>query len=326
MTLPPTARPAREPHAPSTWDGLADHPEFRAALDRVCRSVLGWGPPRKIRITTLKAHPHRRTFEIAVATAGSWRALIGKAYAWDRSDLFAALEAVHAAGLGVPRPLARVPALALRLEEKVAGPSAQEVLLTAARQEQLAAARRCGEWLARFQAAAPCLPGRQPDLAVEPARWRAWADQIARFGEPLAAKAALLCRRLEAALPAAHAVGPCAAHGSFIPEHVILAGPRTVAIDLDYYGVADPARDAAWFVVSLERLALKRLGAFHGLAAAAEEFRRAYVAAGGRGTGRRASFYRAVECLDRGRRDLVGRRPPARDWAEVMLDEGLRAL
>ena len=34
----------------------------------------------------------------------------------------------------------------------------------------------------------------------------------------------------------------------------------------------------------------------------------------------------AVECLHRVKRDLTGRTPPAYEWAETMLDEGLEAL
>ena len=38
------------------------------------------------------------------------------------------------------------------------------------------------------------------------------------------------------------------------------------------------------------------------------------------------SFYKALECLHGAKRDVTNQSPPARDWAEIMLDEGLRAL
>ena len=37
------------------------------------------------------------------------------------------------------------------------------------------------------------------------------------------------------------------------------------------------------------------------------------------------SFYKALECLHGAKRDVINQSPPARDWAEIMLDEGLRA-
>src|SRR5207244_653947 len=70
----------------------------------------------------------------------------------------------------------------------------------------------------------------------------------------------VLLRDLEAAIPTPGSFEPCAGHGSYMPEHVILSGRRTMVIDLDEYDVADPARDLAWFIVSLERLGLKKRG------------------------------------------------------------------
>jgi len=97
-------------------------------------------------------------------------------------------------------------------------------------------------------------------------------------------------------------------------------------IDLDEHDVADPGRDVAWFVVSLQRLALVHRGAFHALDGPGRHFLESYLSAGSGGATAHYPFYRALECLHRARRDLWKRVPPVREWAEIMLDEGLRAL
>jgi hypothetical protein len=317
--------------APRVSDVL-ERPELREELERLCRSEWRWGVPRQIRVRVRKAHTRRCTFEITVQTAHARRTLIGKAYARNRADIFQAMEAFVRAGFGpdgefsIPQPLAFLAALGVRLEEKVAGPSAKDVLLTGDRAQHAAVARRCAGWLARFQAAAPRRLGKRIDPAAEVARCETWTEEIVRWGEPLAGKARALLTGLQRDLPATVAEETCATHGSYIPDHVILSGPRTVAIDLDEYGVADPAREVAWWVISLQRLALKSLGSFHALDHVAEEFLHAYRASG-RGDGLpRYGFYRAVECLHRGRRDLLGRSPPAPEWTATMLDQGLEAL
>lgn len=306
--------------------------EFRAALDRLSRDDWQWGTPRVVHVHILKAHRYRCAFEVTVETERGPHALIAKAYSRDRADLHRAMEIFAQAGLGpeaefsIPRPLANMPALALRLEEKVSGPSAQEIFLRGAAPERIAAARRCGRWLAHFQAAAPAGLGKVIDLDHERGRWKTWTDEVASFGEPLAGKARRLLDRLEAAAPVFSYPDRCAAHGSYIPDHVLLGLRRTTAIDLDQYGVADPAREVGWFIISIQRLALKHWDALHRLDDAVEAFVTAYRA-GGRGDAvARAGFYRAVECLHRGRRDVVARTPPARAWAERMLDEALGVL
>ena len=105
-----------------------------------------------------------------------------------------------------------------------------------------------------------------------------------------------------------------------------MSGPRTTVIDLDEYDVADPGRDVAWFVVCLQRLALVHLGSFHALDGPAQHFQESYLSAGNGGVPPHYPFYRALECLHRARRDLYKRVPPVPEWAEIMLDEGLRAL
>lgn len=133
-------------------------------------------------------------------------------------------------------------------------------------------------------------------------------------------------RRLEGAAPAPSTAGYRAAHGSYMPDHVILSGRRTTAIDLDEFGVADPSRDLAWFIVSLQRLALKEHASLRSFDGAVQHFLGAYTARAGQGAAANLPFYRAMECLHRARRDLVKRRPPVREWAELMMDEGASVL
>lgn len=305
-------------------------PELREEVDRLCRSQWGWGAPREVRIDVLKPHQRRCVMEISIQAENRRQKLIGKAYQRDRSDVYLAMNAIRDAGFGpeaefsIPQPLAHLAALGVRLEEKVSGLSARDILLKGDGPEGVAAARRCAAWLARFQATAP--PLGAPTPGTEPERWRGWIAELAARGEPLAGKARMLLQRLNAAMPRSGTEGYRAAHGSYIPNHVILNERRTVAIDLDRYGIADPAREAAGFGVSLQRLALKELGSFQALEGPAEAFLSAYIAATGRVGLPHYGFYRAVECLLRARRDVHGRTPPAIGWAEMMLDEGVRAL
>ena len=308
-----------------------DQEEVRNELGRLCSSERHWGGLQELRIQALRSHRKRATFEIAVKTDSGWHGVIGKVYAPDRADIFRAMEAFGQAGFGpeaefsIPQPFVHLPSLGVRLEEKVPGPSAKDTFLTGSPSERTAAAERCGRWLARFHTAAPRL-GREADLGEMSSRCQRWTDELARSGGAIARKSEELFRKLQAAAPPAGAVPYCAGHGSYIPDHVILSGRRTATIDLDEYDVADPSRDVAWFTVSVRRRALTHLGSLDLLDGAVEEFVRAYVAAGRRRAIAHLAFHTAVECLHRARRDAGSEAPLGREWAEIMLDEGLRAL
>ena len=317
--------------AVSRFAAVLDQGEFRSELDRLCVSEWHWGAPQAVRTQPLKWHRERGTFEIAVETETGWHGVIGKVYDVDRAGVFRTMEAIWRAGFGpeaefsIPQPFVYLPSVRVLLEEKVQGPSAKESLLNGTPHERIAAAERAGQWLARFHTAAPRL-GDAMDIRGKFSRFQQWTDRIMSFGQPLADKGARLFRELEAAAPAPGTVEYCAGHGSYIPEHVFLSGRRTAVIDLDEHDIADPGRDIAWFVVSLQRLALVHLGAFHALDGPARHFLESYLSAGSGGVTAHYPFYRALECLHRARRDLCKRVPPVRKWAEIMLDEGLRAL
>lgn len=315
------------------WSEVADPETLDAALRRL-PDAWELGPTRVVQVRLIKPHQRRCVFQAVLETGSGPRTLIGKAYSRDRSDIADAMAAFSAAGCGpeaecsIPRLYAYLPTLAVRLEEKVEGPSAEARMLQGTAAERADAARRCGRWLGEFQGRAPVLAeGKAVDFERERQRWRTWSEELAGLGGRLALEAPRLASALEAAIPPAGSFTPVAAHGGYIAEHVILRGPtRTVAIDLDGYGAADPDREVAWFVISLQRSALKELGALNALNHRVKEFTRAYREASGRGILPRAGFYRAMECLHRGHRDAFGRVPPAQDWAELMVDEGLRAL
>ena len=305
--------------------------DFHAELHRLFRSA-GWAqtlPAMRLRV--LKAHKDRCTFEVSLDTEHGWQSLIGKVHEGDRSDVFEAMQSIVDSGFGptaefaIPRPLSYVPSLHVLLEEKVHGTQAKEIFLNGALDERLATAKRCGGWLARFHAGAP-RQGHLAELSEYLVQIRYWAQQIRSSGGPLGIKAALLLRKLEAAIPAEGSFEPCAGHGSYMPEHVMLSGPRTVTIDLDEYDVADPARDVAWFIVSLERLGLKKWGSLRAHDRSVDAFLDAYVASAPRDATKHLPFYKAAECLHRALRDLRKRIPPIPEWTELMLDEGLSAL
>ena len=121
----------------------------------------------------------------------------------------------------------------------------------------------------------------------------------------------------------AAAVPRCAGHGSFIPDHVILSGQRTVVIDLDEHDTADPSRDVAAFLVALQRRAIKLLAARHALDSAADALVEAYITSGPPGALANLRLYRALACLSWARRDLHKQNP---ELAEFMVDEGLRLM
>jgi aminoglycoside phosphotransferase (APT) family kinase protein len=298
--------------------------ESRDALERVCVVERRWGTGEETRIAPLREHHNRITFDIAVRTTSGWHQLIAKVYTEDRADLFQAMRAVARAGFGpeaefsIPQAFAYLPALRVRLEEKVDGPSVNDLIETGRPDEWITAAERCGEWLGRFHRAAP-RPENGRDLVAKLAHNR---DAVTHMPS-LRSKAKALLARLEALVPLAAPVMRCAGHGSYIPNHVILSGPRTIVIDLDDYDAADPSRDVAWFLVSLQRRAIQRLDSPHALDDAAQAFLGAYRASGPRGALDNLPLYRALMCLSRARRDLYKHCPAL---AAFMLDQALQLV
>ncbi len=315
----------------SRFSQVLDEEEFKTELERLSVSQWHWGIPQEVSIKPLKAHKNRCTFDVEVKTGTGRHHVIAKAHSLDRSDVFEAMKAVVQSGFGpesdfaIPRPLEYLPSIHVLFEEKIQGTRAMDVFLKGDLDEQKAAAKRCATWLAQFHAAAPRL-GDMSKLNRLPTTILWWTDEVKGYGEPFASKVESLLCKLKAAMPASDAINRCLGHGSYIPEHVFLDGERTITIDLDEHGMTDAAQDIAWFVVSLQRLGLKQVGSIHVHDRAVEAFVEAYAATSDRDALRHLQFFKAAEFLHRVHRDLYGRITPIPEWAEIMLDEGIRAL
>lgn len=297
-------------------------------------SLPGLKPCRlgRVQVSVLKLHSGRRcTVDIRLQTDGGCCDLVGKVYATDRSDVYRAMQAIQRAGLekhaeySIPQPVAYLQPLQLLLQEKVAGPIATKFFLAADERAHMDASERCGRWLARFHALAPKIgPVREPGIQM--ASLERWSRRIARLGQRFADKTVRLLEQLENFPVAQAGMEKRASHGSYGPAQVILAKDRTVALDWDAYGVAEPARDVASFIVALRRFALGRLGSIRLRDSAAEAFKKAYLANGGAGVESRLPFHQAAACLQLAKYNLYHR---VADWEEklgAMLDEGLRIL
>src|SRR5207249_11123206 len=146
----------------------------------------------------------------------------------DRSDVFAAMESLVAAGFGgtsefaIPLPLAYLATPHVLVQEKVSGIQAMEIFMGDEAEKQFFAARRCGAWLGHFQMKGP-QEGHLNDPGELLLSVRYWAGALRDAGGPLAAKAALLLRKLEAAGPAALGrVGPRAGPGGDLAGRAVL--------------------------------------------------------------------------------------------------------
>ena len=318
----------RRAEAVARFSATMDQPGVRDEIDRLVESLWSSRVSGEMSLHVLKAHRRRCTFAVTVETSDGTRSVIGKVYDVDRSDVFVAMRSIVQAGFGppaefaIPVPLAYLPAFHVLLEEKVPGTQAKAIFIDGDRDRQIAAARRSASWLARFHLKAPRLGNLEtPEGFIEQVRH--WAHEIQSAGGELADKAESLLRVLEDAVPGPDGPELHAAHGSYMPEHVMLSDHRAVTIDFDDWLVADPAHDVAWFIVSLARLGLKNRGSLRVHDRSVDAFLQAYVASGPRNALMHLSFYHAAECLHRAYLDLSKRMP---EWSEIMLEEGRRAL
>jgi len=135
--------------------------EFREALEGLCVSEWHSGAIQETRIQPIRSRPNRCTVAIVVNAPTGQHELIGKIYADDRADVFDTMRRLSRDGFGtesdnsVPTPFGWLPALRVRLEEKIAGSSMNDVIRTGRSADWTVAAERCGEWLGRFHRAAP---------------------------------------------------------------------------------------------------------------------------------------------------------------------------
>jgi hypothetical protein len=305
--------------------------EFSEELDRLCRVEWDYGAVEAVRAKMLRVHKNRCTFDLAIKTGRGLYPMIGKVHDVDRSDVFRAMQDVIHGGFGpdaeftISRPLAYLSQSHILLEEKVQGITGKDAFLKGGPGEQGVVAQRSGAWLARFHTAAPGLGafvGPKEQLLSH----KKWNDAIRESGEPLAAKCEQLFQKLESMAPVASALAARAGHGSYMPDHVLSNGSRTIVIDFDEHDTADPARDLSTFIVSLKRLGLKQLNSLQAFDHVAESFLEAYAARGPPRALEHLSFYKGALFLHKAQRDLYKWTPPFRERAEIMLDEGFRAL
>ncbi len=278
----------------------------------------------------LRFHHNRCVFDVSMKTDGGWQSVIAKLFTIDRRDAFVAMQRIHQAGFGlgaefaVPRPIAYLPSMRILIEEKVEGRQVKGILLADDQSEQVEAVRRCAAWLARFHTRAPRFGNQvKPKAFLE--HVREWANMVSAFGGSFAAKCESLIKKLGAEVPVEGTFEYCPGHGSYIPSHVLLGSGRTVTIDFDELELVDPARDLAWFLISLERLGLKYERAPDSQRLTGP-FLDAYFEEGCREAQRYFAFYKGAEYLHRARHDLYKRIPPVPEWAEIMLDKALREL
>jgi aminoglycoside phosphotransferase (APT) family kinase protein len=291
------------------------------------------GMIHEIQVHPLRHHVAQRcVLEIGLRTENGWHFLIGKVYRKDRTKFLQMMMNVQEAGFSVrdefsiPQPFAYLPWLRLLVQERVEGPTAEEVFTSTEEAGRVAAAERCALWLARFHARAPHAgPVSHPSDYLNSKRMRRCGEEIAKQDWGFASKADRLHQLLEECTPSLSHVELCAGHGAYRPDHIILAPGRTVVFDFDTQDVTDPARDVARFLVALRRLALD-LGSIRALDVPYEVFLKTYLAVGHPGVERNLHVFEAAAYLKRAERLLARRAPHWRENTEAMLDEGLRVL
>ena len=323
-----TARNIKES---SQFTAVLDSNEFRTELDQIFPTKGGQRKPEDVRFQMLRFHHNRSVFDVNMTTDSGWQSIIAKLFTVDRQDAFAAMQKIHQSGFGpgaefaIPKPIAYLSPMRILIEEKVEGRQVKGILLTNDQIYQVKAVRRCGAWLARFHERAPRFGHRvEPTALLE--QIRGWANMVSDFGAPFPAKCESLMKKMSATVPPDGAFELCPGHGSYIPSHVILCNGRTVTIDFDEFELVDPARDLAWFLISLERFELKYKKPEGFSERLAGPFLESYLNQGNRDALRFMAFYKAAEYVHRARHDLYKRIPPVPEWANIMLDQALRGF
>jgi hypothetical protein len=324
---------------PAEWD--PDLPTLRAALDPAELSKYlypivssRWRARRLKVIGTRLINWHkgsRYTFEITATTETGWHYLIGKVFSQESFNVFDAMRKIWQVGLdkesefAIPEPLGYVPELRLLVQEKVAGNLAKHVFLAGSPAERAEAAERCAQWLMWFQMLAP-QQGKVTKVRKLLRRSESRLRQIVDAKVAFAGKAEELFQRLLIVSSMLEGNNWCAGHGDYSHYQILFAGKRTLTFDWDGYDTADPCRDAARFVVSLERLALKELASIRDLDAATQAFLNAYLIAKHPRFATRLAFYKAALCLQAAKRDVLSHAVGCFERARTMVDEGQRAL
>src|SRR5438105_6514508 len=324
---------------PAEWD--PDLPTLRGALDPAeltnCLYPIASSLWRSRRVKVIGTRlinwrkGSRYTFEITAITETGWHNLIGKVFSQESYNVFDAMKKIWQVGLdrdsefAIPEPLAYVPSLRLLIQEKVSGKPGKEVFVAGSPAERAEAAERCGHWLMWFQILAP-QQGKVTKVRKILRRSESRLRQIVDAKVPFASRAEELFQRLLVVSSMLEGNNWCAGHGDYSHYQILFSGKRTVTFNWDAYDTADPCRDAARFVVSLERLAMKELTSIRDLDVATRSFLNSYLIAKHPRFATRLGFYRAVLYLKAAKRDVMCSTPGGLERAKTMLEEGLSAL
>jgi len=216
--------------------------------------------------------------------------------------------------------------LALTFARESRTPAAKRAFLEGTARQRAAAAERCALWLARFQVLAP-KQGKVMDVRRILKHGERRMRCIVESGASFADKARKLFERLAVGAPPLDQNAMCAGHGDYKLEHLLLLPQgATVTFDWDCYDTADPSRDAALFLIYLERLALNVLGSIRDLDGPSHAFLKTDLAAAQPGAEARLPFHKAALYLQEAKRDVGEQHPGWLERAEIMLDQGLREL
>ncbi|PYV19758.1 MAG: hypothetical protein DMG21_00470 [Acidobacteria bacterium] len=313
----------------------ADCPAMEQALDpkilgkHLARlSIFQWiGALQDVAVKVMKHRGNEHCiFEVALRSG-----FVGKAYATDRPDVYQFMKDLKHAGfnqdaeLSIPQPIAYLPELRLLLQERVEGTPAKDIFKFGDERKRADGAERCGRWLAQFHASAPA-HGKVSDAEKIVQRSTRKCALLVGKGGPLATKAKHLFEGLREARLSLGQAPQCAGHGDFGTYQIIFGERRTVVLDYDLYDVADPARDVARFIISLERVA-QGAGSVRALDAATEMFLKTYLGSGGHPqVVVHLPFYKAAGYLRAASWKVKTEQLAWRERAEAMLDQGLRAL
>ena len=289
------------------------------------------------RVTDTRQHLRKRLvayealFRHDQEGATTTRRLVAKYYGRDRgANANSALRQLWETGFRqpsafrVPRPYGYWPERGLLLQEHVAGRSWADSVTLLGAAARRSSSRAAAEWLARLQAT---------ELSLEPCGLEAEVSSLQRFAAELAglqpgcrATVEGLADRVLSGLGTAMAA-PVASHGDFHAENVLVSRRSAAAIDLDHFGLREPAFDVGYALAQLVIVATLRLGGPASGVRAGNQFWRRYCAAGGRAEARRVGLHAAraflhslhyeLCVLHRGDEGLV---PTWARWAHGWLD------
>jgi hypothetical protein len=306
--------------------------EFQRQLALLSTGEPEWGSVDRIQTGVLKCHPGRRcAFEVSLQSGNVSHELIGKVYKKERPYVFEVMTAIRRAGFdehakfSIPRPLAYVLSQRLLLVTKANGLHAAQVFLEGDSHDREMAAVRSAQWLARFHALTQipgCVLG--PDVVFR--RSFKTCERLTKCCPSLASKGQRLLEGLEPALNSLFDIPMAPSHGDFVPAHVFLTDRQVVTVDWDSFVLSDPSRDVARFILGLGRLAERHLGSIRALDPYATLFQETYLAVGEPRVAKNVPFYMAALCLRQAKRYVRRQRSRWQERAEVLLDEGLRAL